>query len=289
MSNILKIPLNKIRQEGNYKELLDAIERGFNRFSIDYYLVGATARDVWMRGVHEVTPKRATSDIDFAIMVKDSEQFGDLKEYLIQVEGFVPYKENAFVLIWKDQTQLDLIPFGDLEKEGVVTVKGTGFTSMNVEGFKEVFEEASEDILTDDNKQFKVCTLAGIVILKLIAWDDRPEVRREDIDDIADILSYYFRFNSDAIWEKHFDLFVDDAGLDEIASQYLGREIGKIVIKNSKLKDRILDILERGISETKSNGLDELLAKKLDNTIEFCRSLISHIINGIKETPENKV
>ena len=289
MSNILKIPLNKIRQEGNYKELLDAIERGFNIFSIDYYLVGATARDVWMRGVHEVTPKRATSDIDFAIMVKDSEQFGDLKEYLIQVEGFVPYKENAFVLIWKDQTQLDLIPFGDLEKEGVVTVEGTGFTSMKVEGFKEVFEDASEEILTDDNKQFKVCTLAGIVILKFIAWDDRPEVRMEDIVDIADILSYYFRFNSEAIWEKHFDLFVDDAGLDEIASQYLGREIGKIVIKNSKLKDRILDILERGISDTKSNGLDELLAKKLDSTIEFCRSLISHIIIGIKETPENKV
>ena len=27
MNNILKIPLNKIRQEGNYKELLDAIEK----------------------------------------------------------------------------------------------------------------------------------------------------------------------------------------------------------------------------------------------------------------------
>jgi len=288
MNNILKIPLNKIRQEGNYKELLDAIEKGFNRFSIDFYLVGATARDVWMRGLHEVTPKRATSDFDFAVMLKNTEQFGELKKYLIDVEGFVPYKENAFVLIWKDQTQVDLIPFGDLEKEGIVTVKGTGFTSMNVEGVREVFEEASEEIQIDDNKQFKVCTLPGIVILKLIAWDDRPEVRGNDIDDIADILRHYFRFNSEAIWEKHFDLFVDDAGLDEIASQYLGREIGKIVIKNSKLKDRIINILERGISDIKSNGLDELLAKKLDNTIEFCRSLISHLISGIKETPENK-
>jgi len=289
MSNILKVPLNKIRQEGNYKELLDAIERGFNRFNIDFYLVGATARDVWMRGVHEVTPKRATSDLDFAVMLKDSEQFGGLKKYLIEVEGFVPYKENAFVLIWKDQTQVDLIPFGDLEKEGVVTVKGTGFTSMNVEGVREVFEEASEEIQIDENTQFKVCTLSGIVVLKLIAWDDRPEVRGDDIDDIADILRHYFRFNSEAIWEKHFDLFVDDAGLDEIASQYLGREIGRIVIKNTKLKDRILDILERGLSDTKSNGLDELLAKKLDNTIEFCRSLISHIISGIKDTSGNNV
>jgi len=288
MSNILKIPLNKIRQEGNYKELLDALERGFRRFSIDFYLVGATARDVWMRGLHEVTPKRATSDLDFAVMLKDSEQFGELKKYLIEVEGFVPYKENAFVLIWKDRTQVDLIPFGDLENEGVVTVKGTGFTSMNVEGVREVFEEASAEIQIDDNTQFKVCTLSGIVLLKLIAWDDRPEVRGDDIDDVADILRHYFRFNSEAIWEKHFDLFIDDAGLDEIASQYLGREIGKIVIKNLKLKDRILDILERGISDTKSNGLDELLAKMLDNTIEFCRSLISHLINGIKETPENK-
>ncbi len=97
MSNILKIPLNKIRQDANYKKLLDAIERGFNRFGIDFYLVGATARDVWMRGVHEVTPKRATSDLDFAVMLKDSKQFVELKQYLIKVEGFLPYKENAFV------------------------------------------------------------------------------------------------------------------------------------------------------------------------------------------------
>jgi predicted nucleotidyltransferase len=288
MSNILKIPFNKIRQEGNYKKLLEAAERGFNKFNIDYYLVGATARDVWMRGVHEVTPRRATSDIDFAILVKDSEQFGELKEYLIQVEGFVPYKENAFVLIWEDKIQVDLIPFGDLEKDGVVTVKGTGFTSMNVEGVREVFEEASEEIQIEGSKRFKICTLAGIVILKLIAWDDRPEIRGDDIDDIADILRHYFHFNSEAIWEKHFDLFVDNAGLDEIASQYLGREIGKIVVKNPKLKERVLGILDHGISDIKSNKLDELLAKKLDNTIEFCRSLIFRIINGIREIPEKK-
>lgn len=96
-----------------------------------------------------------------------------VKKYLIEVEGFVPYKENAFVLVWKERTQVDLIPFGDLEKEGVVTVKGTGFTSMNVEGVR--------------------------------------------------------------------------------------------------------------------NGLDELLARKLDYTIEFCRSLISHIISGIKDTSGNNV
>ncbi len=282
MSNILTIPFNKIRSEGNYKEIFEALERGFTKFGIDFYLVGATARDVWMRGVHEKPPKRATSDLDFGIMIKDSYLFDELKEYLINEEGFVPYKENAFVLIWNDKTQVDLIPFGELEKEEVATVRGTGLTSMNVEGFKEVFQHASEEIQTEDQR-FKVCTLAGIVILKLIAWDDRPEMRGDDIDDIAEIIKNYFHFNSDAIWQHHSDLFTDDNELDEIASQYLGREIGKIISGNAKLISRVKGILEKGLRDSDSNNLDELLASESSETIDYSRSLIGHILTGIEE------
>ena len=150
MSNLLKIPFSKIREEGQFKEIFLALERGFIKFGIDFYLVGATARDVWMKGIHDLPPKRATSDIDFGIMIKDSFVFDNLKSYLIEEEGFVPSKGNEFVLIWKDKNPVDLIPFGDLEREGIVTVKGTGFTSMNVEGFREVYEQASEEITTED-------------------------------------------------------------------------------------------------------------------------------------------
>ena len=69
-----------------------------------------------MKGVHDLPPKRATSDIDFGIMIKDVHAFDELKEYLIDVEGFVPSRDNAFVLFWEDQTQVDLMPFGDLER-----------------------------------------------------------------------------------------------------------------------------------------------------------------------------
>ena len=102
MSNLLRIPFNKIRSEGNYKEIFQALERGFLKFGIDFYLVGATARDVWMKGVHDLPPKRATSDIDFGVMIKDSIVFDDLKSYLIDIEGFIHFKGNEFVLIWKD-------------------------------------------------------------------------------------------------------------------------------------------------------------------------------------------
>lgn len=281
MISLLTIPFNKIRSEGNYKEILDALERGFSKFGIDFYIVSATARDVWMRGVHDKLPKRATRDIDFGIMIKDSDTFSQLKKYFIEEEGFVSYKENAFVLIWKDKTQIDLIPFGELEKDGVATVKGTGFTSMNVEGFSEVYEQASEEIMTE-GQQFRVCTLAGIVILKLIAWDDRPEVRADDIGDIAEIIKNYFHFNSEAIWQHHSDLFTDDSNLDGIAAQYLGREIGGILSGNISLTERVKGILEKGLSDRHSNNLDELLARNLLKTIAFSRNLISHILLGLQ-------
>lgn len=286
MSNLLKIPFSKIREEGQFKEIFLALERGFIKFGIDFYLVGATARDVWMKGIHDLPPKRATSDIDFGIMIKDSFVFDDLKSYLIEEEGFIPSKGNEFVLIWKDKSQVDLIPFGDLESEGIVTVKGTGFTSMNVEGFKEVYEQASEEIITEDQR-FKVCTLPGIVILKLIAWDDRPEVRRDDIDDIAEIIKNYFHLNDEVIFEQHSDLFTDDIELAEIASQFLGREIGKIVSGNPKLVERIKGILENGLND--DNNLAELFASESDETIEYSKSLIFHIKKGIEEaTSESK-
>ncbi len=286
MSNLLKIPFSKIREEGQFKEIFLALERGFIKFGTDFYLVGATARDVWMKGIHDLPPKRATGDIDFGIMIKDSFVFDDLKSYLIEEEGFIPSKGNEFVLIWKDKSQVDLIPFGDLESEGIVTVKGTGFTSMNVEGFKEVYEQASEEIITEDQR-FKVSTLPGLVILKLIAWDDRPEVRRDDIDDIAEIIKNYFHLNDEVIFKQHSDLFTDDIELDEVASQFLGREIGKIVSGNPKLVERIKGILENGLND--DNNLAELFASESDETIEYSKSLISHIKKGIEEvTSESK-
>jgi predicted nucleotidyltransferase len=125
------------------------------------------------------------------------------------------------------------------------------------------------------------------VILKLIAWDDRPEVRRDDIDDIAEIIKNYFHLNDVVIFEQHSDLFTDDIELDEVASQFLGRELGKIVSGNRRLIARIYRILENGMND-KSN-LAELFAIESGETIEHSKSLISHIMKGINEvTSESK-
>lgn len=142
-----KISFEQIRQDAGLGDLLEALERGLNIFHIDYYLVGAVSRDVWMSGVNKITPRRTTGDIDFAVFINDKGVYEQLKDHLIEKEGFKPYSGNAFVLIWKDGTEVDLLPFGAIEDEQrKVTVQGTGYTSIHVDGFREVYEQGLPEV-----------------------------------------------------------------------------------------------------------------------------------------------
>ena len=84
--------------------------------------------------------------------------------------------------------------------------------------------------------------------IKLIAWDDRPEVRREDIIDISDILRHFFNIHFNihdkVIWEEHNDLFIDeDDNLPQIVARVIGREMSRIIRRNERIFNRIKTIL----------------------------------------------
>jgi len=179
-----KLNFEQIRQDVKLGTMLEALERGFEKFGIDFYLIGAVSRDVWMAGINKIKPRRTTGDIDFAVYINDKGVYEALKEYLITQEGFSSYQQNAFVLIYKDGTEVDLLPFGAIEDENRrVTVQGTGYTSVHVDGFHEVYENSLPEVEIGNHK-FKFCSLSGIVLLKMIAWEDRPEARSGDIVDI---------------------------------------------------------------------------------------------------------
>lgn len=273
---------HKIRQEKSVLRVLEALERGFLKFGIDYYLVGAVAREVWMRGIHDITSTRATSDIDFAILIRDSEHYDTLQSYLISKEGFSSVRENAFVLIAPNGIEIDLLPFGAIEKEGKVAVKGMGMTTIHLDGMREVYEEAVLDVTFENTITFKVCTLPGIVLLKLIAWDDRPEMRSSDLADIADILSHFFYIYDELIWSQHHDLFDQNLSLDRISARVLGREMGKILCRNEGLKLRILDMLSNH-SLQKREHIAIAFATSLGQTLEEAGHLIDAISQGIRD------
>lgn len=268
--NSYKINYEQLRQQPEITTMLFALERGFKIFNIDFYLVGAVARDVWMSGINKIAPRRTTGDIDFAVLINDKGTYEALKEYLVNTEGFHPYKSNSFVLIWKDKTEVDLLPFGAFENEdGRVIADGLGLTNISLQGFTEVYEEGLPELDLEGEHQFKFCTLPGIVLLKMIAWEDRPEKRRDDIKDISDILSHFFNMCDNEIWENHHDLFgQDDADLKNIAARVMGREMGKIAKRNEKLRSRIAGILNANTNDIANSPMAAIMVEYFENAIE---------------------
>lgn len=278
-----KINYEQLRQQPEISAMLSALERGFEKFGIDFYLVGAVARDAWMSGINKIAPRRTTGDIDFAVLINDKGVYEQLKEYLINEEGFQPTKENAFVLI-KDNTEVDLLPFGAIEDEdSKVTVQGTGYTTVHVPGFKEVYEANLPEIELDGDHTFKFSTLPGIVLLKLLAWHDRPESRRDDIKDISDILNHFFDMYDNEIWENHHDLFDEEADLKLIAARVMGREMNKIAKQNEKLFARINGILETNTADIANSHMATIMIEYFDNTMEDSVTMIKQLKQGFTE------
>ena len=178
---------------------------------------------------------------------------------------------------------MDLLPFGEIEVEGKVMIKGKGLAQIAVNGFREVYENGT-DLVSFENKQaFKVCTLPGIVILKLIAYDDRPEVRQNDIKDISLILKHYFNIETDIIYEQHNDLFEDNRDTPIIAARVLGRQMKRIIGKSIDLEKRVIAILQREIDNSEKSKVAELMVRGTDNSIADALEILKEILQGIKD------
>jgi predicted nucleotidyltransferase len=65
-----------------------------------------------------------TKDIDFAILVSEVDKFDQLKHRLIDKYGFEKRKESDMVLFSPRKMQIDILPFGELEVDGGVPVRG---------------------------------------------------------------------------------------------------------------------------------------------------------------------
>jgi len=281
MNNTLKINLNSLREEG-MKELFDALENACKSLNIDFYMIGAMAREIWFS--REGKSYRSTKDIDFAVYISQEVQYTKLKEYLITEYGFRENRGNSFVLISPKHIQIDLLPFGAIEVENGVQISGQGLSNIRVTGFKEVYEEATNAVKLETDHEFKVATLPGIVLLKFIAYDDRPEHRSSDIRDIINIIKHFFELESELIFNQHNDLFQEKEDLipEYVSARVIGREMSKALNKSEKLLKRIIYILSDSIKND-SSSIPLLIAEKNNYTVEDSKNFLKEILRGIEE------
>ena len=228
-------------------EMLAELEEVLKKAGIDFYLVGAVARDIGLSAKPSFTPKRATKDVDVAVLLASEQQFYEVKHALLETGNFTAHKTESIKLYYKNAVELDLLPFGGIENEGRETrLEQPRLFVIDVPGFQEVFPDAERHILGQTT--LRVCSLEGLILLKLIANDDRPG-RTKDITDIEHIISVYFELKDAEIYTEHLDVMdvysTDDADyLSFISARVIGRKIGKMVASFDQLRDRLLKILD---------------------------------------------
>jgi len=241
MRKPLQIKLEDLRQD-QLKELLQIVEKVFIQYDVDFYLLGAIARDAWYAKEQIESP--ATRDVDFAVYISEESKYAEVLEELISNHGFSEIKDVPFRLQTPFTFTIDIIPFGEISLDEAVIPDEGWDRPIFVNGFEEIFRKATIRVKDeDDDLEFKVATLPAILLLKLIAYDDRPEKRTQDPKDIVQIIENYFEVEKEMIWEDHNDLFDEDSELIEIGARVIGREINQIISDNRKLKERVLNIL----------------------------------------------
>ena len=76
------------------KELLKELNTFFSNLNMDFYVIGATARDIILSNLHGLTPERKTADLDIAIAISGWELFNEVEKKLPQIDGFEKQKQK---------------------------------------------------------------------------------------------------------------------------------------------------------------------------------------------------
>lgn len=263
-----------------FKEVFEIIDGVMIKYSVPYYLIGvsAIALELLKSGIK---PSRGTKDIDFAIMISSLDEYENISGSL-QGEGFTKVKAPWTFYSDKYNVVIDILPFGEVEEIDTLMFNERN-SDLHVLGFREVLED-SEQVKIEDTI-VNIPPLPGMIVLKLVAWSDRPEERENDIADILKIIEYYFDYNFDEIVEHHFDTFPEEDELDQllIAAEVLGRKSKHYLKKSEKLDTRIRSVLKNNLNNERESKIAKEWARINDWEIEYAFSILVAFQKGLNE------
>jgi predicted nucleotidyltransferase len=187
--------------------LIRTLDNVAKQLSIPYFVIGATARDILMEHVYGLETARATRDIDFAVAVSSWDEFDRLKTRLIATGAFAA-SETLHRLAFGDGAgayPLDLVPFDGVEQNGEIAWPPKGEFVMNVTGYADALDSALV-VEIEPGFPVKVVSLPAMVVLKILAWNDRPEREKHASDVLLLLRNYYNAGQFDRVYEDAPDL-----------------------------------------------------------------------------------
>lgn len=192
--------------------IIETVHLVATRHNASYFIIGATARDILMTHVFGIAPRRATRDVDFAIALRDWNQFEIIKNSFIDIGDFQPVENKAHRLLYKQDEfgsayPLDLIPFGGIEDDGnEIAWPPDMSVVMNVAGYAEALKSAIQVQIRED-LIINVVSIPALAALKLLAWNDRAMFDNKDAQDIFFLLQHYHEAdNVGRLYDEAFSL-----------------------------------------------------------------------------------
>jgi len=274
--SFLKKNFERLKKEG-LEETFEVLELAFKKYGIDYYLIGARARDLWTDHI-ALSEKSTTKDVDFCIYINEHEQYKTLVKNLVETYGFTRDEEEPYRFYFNGT--IDLIPFGGIEKDGEVLLENPP-TELSVYGTEEAVTYA--EIVEG---AFKVVTLPGLCVLKLIAYCEKPDRRAKDLEDFYFLLENYGEIAGDQLFEdvEHEDLIKDDFELTLASARLLGRQIKNIASGSQELSAKLNQILVsrlKGFSELEIDSMHQV--RDSGDTLVERFKLVTEVIKGLND------
>jgi predicted nucleotidyltransferase len=175
-------------------EIINKIKDIADNLNIEFFLVGATVRDMILNYVYDIKIYRATNDIDFAVRVKNWNEYYkltcEIEKSRYKKDERITHRFHCNGLI------IDFIPFGDIADEDEKIIwQDNDKKKMNLIGFDDAYMN-TEEILIQTNPDIiiKSASVEGLVMLKIVAWNDRDANKRlRDARDLYLIISTYLR------------------------------------------------------------------------------------------------
>ena len=272
---------------GHIWPALDVLRAACDEVGVDFFVVGAAARDLLLEHVYGARRLRATKDVDAAVAVRGWEEYEAVIERLVGAHGFErapePHRVRRGALV------VDVLPFGEIATgAGRIEWPG-GTTAMSVLGYQEAYE-AAVGVVADEGSPVRVASLPGVGVLKLVAWGEAPHRRPQDPVDLCAIMTSYDEVVGDRLYTDHGDLFEEeDFDLRVAASRIYGRDVAPL-LRTAELRDTVVGVLEANTEDDYDSGLAVAMGSECHPDYAFrlrcLRAWLRGIRDGLDGVPE---
>ena len=150
--------------------VVQALQSVAQPMSMDFFLMGAAARDLMLYHAHNIAPTRRTTDVDFAVMVQDWNSFAALREALVKNGDFIerPGPTVHRLLHQTTRLPLDIVPFGGIERaDRTIVWPPDQSTVFDCFGAREAFN-ASVSVQLPLDISLNVASIPALALLKMV-------------------------------------------------------------------------------------------------------------------------